>query len=123
MNKMKKNKIDISDKKTIEIIQEDFSKMFPYLKIEFISGTAKLSGKTLGEYGTRHNGGFMGISPKTTVAELVKNFYDYYNLAIEVLRHSGKAWLKASKTDYWTLEQQNKLGEELTKGIQESRSK
>jgi hypothetical protein len=37
-----------------------------------------------------------------------------YSLDMEILRHSGKAWLKTSKTNYWTLERQNKLGEELT---------
>jgi hypothetical protein len=126
MNEMKKHEIIINDEKTVEQIQEDFNKIFPFLKIEFISGlemlsanlskkTMKSSGKTIKELSTKNNRDFIHITPQTTTAELVQLFYENYNLTVDILRHSGKAWLKTSKTNYWTLEQQNKLGEELSK--------
>ena len=108
-------------------MQEDFNKMFPFLKIEFIKGHLKpsdvLSKKSiwqnnmsLGECRNMHKDGFLTLTPETTVFKLAQNFHNDYGLSIQIFRHSGKAWLETSKTNYWTLDQQNKMGEELSKG-------
>ena len=118
-------KIIINDHRKISAIQEEFNKMFPYLKIEFFAKPhniglpsskkiMKYQGKTLGECRLIHNKGIITITPQVTVAALEQNFGNVYGLSVQVFRKSGKAWLETTVTDNWTLEQQNKQGEELS---------
>lgn len=117
-------KININDHRKIFAIQHDFSEMFPYLKLAFYSKPSSINGaaskktikhpsKTLGECRTIHNKGIITITPSMTVGELAQNFSDVYGLSIHVYRKSGKMWLETTLTDNWTLEKQNKQGEEL----------
>lgn len=119
-------KITINDHRKIFAIQEEFHEAFPYLKLEFFSkphkagGTAskkiiKHESKTLGECRTVHNKGKITITPNMTVADLEQNFSNVYGLGVQVLRESGKVWLEATVTDGWTLEEQNRQGEALSK--------
>lgn len=119
-------KIVINDRRKIHAIQEDFNKQFPYLKLEFFSKPHKVGGaspkkimtvssKTLGECRTIHNPGTMTITPQMTVADLEQNFSDVYGLSVQVFRKSGKIWLETTITDKWTLEEQNRQGEALSK--------
>lgn len=118
--------ITINDHRKIFAIQEDFNKLFPYLKLEFFSkphtkGGAtsikliKYNSQTLGECRTIHNNGEISIIPAMSVAELEQHFGDIYGLGVQVFRKSGKTWLETTVTDNWTLEEQNKQGEELSK--------
>lgn len=118
--------ITINDHRKIFAIQEDFNKRFPYLKLEFFSkphtkGGAtsikliKHKSQTLGECRTIHNDGEITIVPAMSVAELEQHFGDIYGLGVQVFRKSGKTWLETTVTDNWTLEEQNKQGEELSK--------
>lgn len=119
-------KIEITDKRTISEIQDEFNKAFPYLKVEFFTkthkeraGTAKkyiiANTKTLGECRTLHTNGAFFIVPKMTVLELEKEFNKTYGLSVQLFRKSGKAWLETTVTDGWTLEEQNNEGESLSK--------
>jgi hypothetical protein len=119
-------KITINDHRKIFAIQEEFNATFPYLKLEFFSkphtqggGTAKKfikhNSKTLGECRTIHNSGDITINPSLTVNELEQRFADVYGLGVQVFRKSGKSWLETTVTDNWTLEEQNKQGEDLSK--------
>lgn len=121
-------KILINDHRKIFAIQEEFSKVFPYLKIEFFSkshtssGPASLkivknSSKTLGECRTIHNKGKLTIIPSMTVSDLEKGFNDVYGLSVQIFRKSGKSWLETSVTDGWALEEQNSQGEILSKMV------
>ncbi|MFM7023730.1 MAG: hypothetical protein ACKOXB_12210 [Flavobacteriales bacterium] len=118
-------KISIDDSKKIFQIQEEFNKLFPYLKIEFFSKPhdpgcpsakkfIKHCNKTLAECRSIHKRGKINISPKTTVNELEQDFGKNYGLGVQVFRKSGKVWLETTVTDSWTLEEQNKQGEELS---------
>ena len=120
-------KIIINDHRKIFAVQEEFSNFFPYLKIVFHARPAKKGAapsgkivsapsKTLGECRLQHNKGTITISPEMTVAELENHFSDIYGLDVSIYRQSGKAWLETSATDSWTLAQQNKMGEELSRG-------
>lgn len=119
-------KITINDRRKIFAIQEEFNSVFPYLKLEFFSKPQKSGGapaksimkhssKTLGECRTIHTKGKITIIPTMTVADLEQSFSDVYGLGIQVLRKSGKAWLETTVTDGWTLEEQNRQGEALSK--------
>lgn len=118
-------KITINDHRKIYAIQEEFNQFFPYLKLEFYSKPNKAGGassrkllkhnnKTLGECRTIHEKGTITISPSMTVSELEQSFADNYGLGLEVFRKSGKVWLETTLTEGWTLEEQNKQGEELS---------
>lgn len=115
------NKILLSDKKKIFQIQEEFQLLFPFLKIRFSAATeeqkplfcsaifnhrnAQLS------YFRKQEGNIeIIVSPEMTVAELHETFQKQYNLSIKVLRRSGKAWLETTRTNSWTLEEQNRQG-------------
>lgn len=121
-------KIIINDHRKIFAIQKDFTKQFPYLKIEFFAKPHKIGGasskkmmetssKTLGECRTIHNAGIITITPQMKVADLEQNFMDVYGLSVQVFRKSGKIWLETTVTDTWTLEEQNQQGEELSKAV------
>ncbi|CAN5397708.1 hypothetical protein BH11BAC1_BH11BAC1_06970 [soil metagenome] len=119
-------KITISDRRKISAIQNDFSETFPYLRLEFFAKPHEPGGaspkklikhpsKTLGECRTVHKSGTITITPNMTVTDLEQNFRNVYGLSIQVFRKSGKVWLETTVTDGWTLEEQNRQGEELSK--------
>ena len=116
----------IHDNRKISAIQEEFNVAFPYLKLEFFDkphspGQAsakkslRQSNKTLGECRTIHNKGTIEINANMTVSDLEQRFSDVYGLGVQVFRKSGKVWLETTVTDGWTLLEQNRQGEELSK--------
>lgn len=121
-------KIAINDNRKIVAIQEEFNKVFPYLKLEFFSRSHKAgSGSakkyiesrnlSLGEFRTLHTKKNMTITPDMTVRLVEQGFKEYYGLNIQVFRKSGKVWLETTVTDGWTLEEQNLQGESLSKDV------
>jgi hypothetical protein len=120
-------KITINDNRKIFAIQEEFSKLFPYLKLEFFSKPhaagggspkklVKHNSKTLEECRTIHTEGNITITPNMTVADLEQAFADVYGLSVQVFRQSGRVWLETTVTDGWTLQEQDKQGSALSKG-------
>jgi hypothetical protein len=118
--------ITINDHRKIHAIQADFSEMFPYLKIEFLSkakgasaeASSKLtrsSARTLGESRTIHKKGVLSITPGMSSADLEEGFRDVYGLTVRLYRKSGTEWLAITSTDKWTLQQQNEQGMALSK--------
>lgn len=123
-------KISISDSSTIKEIQEIFNKKYPYLKIEFFSKSHRIHTGTRKEYiispetkikdcRSQHQTATLDIYPKTTVAELEKNFQDVFGLFIQVFRKSGDVWIETTVTDDWTLEKQNSEAESFFNDVQE----
>jgi len=117
-------KITINDRRKIQAIQQSFSEMFPYLKLEFFSKPhkpgdtspkkfMKSSSKTIGECRTVHSNGTMTILPNMTVTDITQGFSETFGLSVQVFRKSGKVWLETSTTVNWTLEAENKAGEEM----------
>lgn len=119
-------KIVINDRRKIFAIQEEFNKMFPYLRLEFYAKPSKANGapatkfvssdsKTLAECRTLHNNGIVTIVPSMSVYDLEQQFRDVYGLGVQIFRKSGKVWLETTVTDAWTLEEQNRQGETLSR--------
>lgn len=117
--------LTIRPSRLISEIQDEFSKMFPYLKLEFFKNK---SGKRL-DYSInniiRHNqklaegqiqlvDGLIDIQPGMTVKELEDQFRKEFSLAVQVFRRSGNVWLETTMTDNWTLKHQNDHGKELS---------
>ena len=118
-------KITINDRRRIFAIKEEFNTVFPFLKLDFFSKSQTQGGspskkivehnsKTLGECRTVHNSGEITITKEMTVSELEQRFRDIYGLSIKVLRQSGNIWLEVTKTENWTLEDQNNEGRLLS---------
>lgn len=123
--------ITINDRRKIYSIQKEFNKEFPYLKIEFFSKPSKAGGaasrkliktnsKSIAECRTIHNNGKLEVTPQMTVNELEQHLMDEYGLSVQVFRKSGTVWLETTVTDGWTLEEQNKQGEELSRKVKVS---
>lgn len=114
-------KIHIDDSRVIADVQEEFNKVFPYLKIEFFKkphGVGTVSAKedmlpsetTLGKWRSEEAEGDFSISKDDTVAAVETGFQKKYGLSVQVFRKSNKVWLETSATDSWTLAEQNAQG-------------
>lgn len=117
--------ITINDQQKVFAIQKEFSKMFPFLKLEFYSKSKKGGmapytelmkhiSRTIAECRTIHSSGFITIQPHMTVSELVQGFRDTYGLSVGVFRKTEDTWLDTSETDELTLERQNGEAKELS---------
>jgi hypothetical protein len=117
--------IQIQNQRKLEEIQTDFNSAFPYLKIEFFSGTHTRggssektgmleSGITVAECRTSGKEGTLILREDMTVAELEQTFYREFGLPVQVFRKTDHhTWLETTATDFWTLKRQNQQGQEL----------
>ncbi len=117
-------KILVEPDKKINAIQDEFNNAFPYLKLEFYSRPSKSNepfkylknrSKSISEFKIMPGKKNFNITSDITAAEIHKNFMDIYGLGVQLFRKSGKAWLETTLTDSWTLAEQNRQGEELSK--------
>lgn len=120
--------MQIQDQKTLNQIQEEFSELFPFLKIEFykerhITGEGSPANEqldttlTVGDGRTVQKEGDVKITPDMKVAELEALFQKQYGLNVQVFRRSGDIWLQTTATDSWALSEQNRKGERSTQGL------
>jgi hypothetical protein len=118
-----KMEIHINKTKTINSIQEEFHKHFPYLKIEFYThahsqGEGSLKKNTLNSNLTieavqKHElSEIIKIDELMKVAELEGVFAKNFGLSVQVFRKSGNLWLQTTTTDNWTLAEQNQIAAE-----------
>jgi hypothetical protein len=121
-------KIVINDNRKLYAIQEEFSTLFPYLKLGFFGKPHQVNGeaskkiikhpsKTIGECRAIHKSGTLTITPAMTVYDLEDSFRDIFGLTVQLFRCTGNAWLETSLTDSWTLEEQNVQGMELSRKV------
>jgi hypothetical protein len=117
--------IEINEHSTLGSVQAQFNKVFPYLKVSFYS---KLTDKKNGEKlklldqlekelvllsKTAKDSVSFFITPDLSVTQLDQLFIDHFGLHILIHRNSGRLWLQINATDSWSLEEQNKQGEDL----------
>lgn len=112
--------IRINKDSKISQIQQEFSKRFPNLKIEFFKDKNNDGQLTANEMirdtetrigsirETGHDGVY-DIDGLIPVAELEKNFLDIFGVYVQVFRKSGNTWLMTTTTDHLTLSEQNHL--------------
>jgi len=117
-------KIHITDSSTTEEIKERFSRVYPFLKLEFYTkahaeneGSKKedlISGlKEIKEIRTVHNEGDFIITPETTAGEVEQGFERLFGIHIQVFRKSGRLWLETTATDGWPLKEHNEIGMDM----------
>lgn len=114
----------ISTTKTTFDLKKEFNRIFPFLRIEFfkhpcVKGTGftkdKIisSNELLGRIQLKADNFDFKFDTSITVGEFESLFFKNFGLCVQVFRKSGNVWLETSKTDDWTLEQQNEEGEQL----------
>jgi hypothetical protein len=122
---VKTKKMHITSQSTIKDVKEEFSQMFPYLKIEFFRKGYRAKQANQKDYiipgniiiGSiyNHRGErYLDIKSSMTVRELEIECEKLFGICIQVYRRSGNLWLETSMTENWTIGQQNKNGSEIS---------
>jgi hypothetical protein len=111
----------IDNSKKIKDIQAEFHQKFPFLKLEFYTGSHKRGESSpererldselpIDSVRTVHTEGSLFIREEMSVSNLEQLFLEKYGLNAQVCRLSGNLWLQTSATDSWTLAEQNRKG-------------
>ena len=114
----------ITKNSLVKDIQDQFSAYFPFLRIEFLKKSLDEKVILKKEYAiandffkrisSENNEGELHLDLKQTVAGLERDFKEYFGVSINIFRRSGNVWIETILTDDWTLERQNKEGEQIT---------
>jgi hypothetical protein len=110
---------------SVKEVQEWFTGLFPFLKINFYKTPMdgnKMNGHRVLFYPEvkmkdirqDFTDGEFEIRDTMTVLELETGFYELLGLSVQVLRKSGNLWLKTSGSNSWTLKEQNDHGREIS---------
>jgi hypothetical protein len=108
---------------TIKEVQNQFSELFPYLKMNFhrLIGNRAAGNRVLYTADVKMNdilpefkGGDWKIRDSMTIAEFEKGLLDQFGLSVQILRKSGNLWLGTSRSNSWTLKEQNDHGREIS---------
>jgi hypothetical protein len=117
-------KIRINKETTIEAIQKEFNAYYPYLKIEFFRNFPKNKPimkaeiltmvESLKHIDNFYEGKIVDVSKERTVHDVNTDFEMMFGLGAHIFRKSGNVWVETSLTEDWTLEDQNKEGEQIS---------
>jgi len=110
---------------TVQEVQEQFSRIFPFLKINIFRNPENRVNATghpvifgpdalLNQIQPKIADGELEISESMTIAALENAFFAQFGLAVQVLRKSGNLWLDTSRFNTWTLKEQNDHGREIS---------
>ena len=118
--------IPLSRRDSVKEIQDQFSQRYPFLRINFF----KKSKPGWGQSGARIilfspdilvkdinpeiSDGELVIRESMTVLELEEYFFERFGLSTQILRKSGNLWLDTSRTNSWTLKEQDDHGREIS---------
>lgn len=123
-------KLLLTNSKTIAQTKEAFSDCYPHLKIEFFTQPHDyLKGswskymiteesQTLQEIGMLKEG-VLTLSDDTITGEFEQLLGVRYGLFVQVFRKSMGTWLESTRTDVWTLGEQESHGKESSMTIVE----
>lgn len=121
--------LQINGEQMVSKLQEDFSQVFPYLKIEFYRNGSKRQERypatkmiapsrlLKDAWVYKKDKGQLKLSGDMSVTDFENALMDEFGLSAQVFRHAGNVWLETTMTDNWTLKQQNEHGRELSTGI------
>lgn len=119
----------VKGERLIQEIKTDFTKEFPFLKLEFFrNGLIRLDRypiekmisdkkKLKDAWVNKKEEGILEITGNMTVLELENALMDRFGLAAQVFRKSGNIWLETIRTDNWTLSQQNNHGLAISEDV------
>ena len=116
----------ISKSASVKEIQERFSGIFPFLRINFFKNQKSGSGLNgnrvilfspeflLNTINPEITNGELIIRESMSVLELENEFREKFGLFVQILRRSGNLWLDTSRTNSWTLREQDDHGREIS---------
>lgn len=115
-------KLQIDAQTKIKDVQQKFTEVYPFLKVEFYK---EPFGKKVSAINERlspdriiieegFKSGSIDICRHRTVAALEKEFYEKFGIALLVSRKSGNNWIATSKNGDKTLKAQNQLGKAVS---------
>ena len=124
-NEMNSLKITVASDSQIKDLQQDFNNRFPFLKIEFFKRDRNSKGENAGsspipshlrikDISHDFKPGTVDVYEDMPIGELEEKFRDLFKLSVQVYRKSGGLWLETTKTDRWTLKEQNTHGMEIS---------
>jgi hypothetical protein len=122
-------KINILANMTVQDLKKQFHAYFPYLKIELFesahlssTGSNKASmydnSQSLSTLLKNKDGGDVVIDAMTSVNSFEQLIDEGFGLHVQVFRKSGDLYIETTKTDDWTLGQQNAEGKLSCEGHQ-----
>ena len=111
----------ITKDNTVQDIRNEFTSLFPNLKIEFYTESHEEHGGSKKKYEILHDIKLGTISPgmkdneliidgEMTVKELESAFKELFGFSVQVFRKSKGIWLQTTSTDDWSLNVQNEKG-------------
>ncbi len=111
----------ISKEKTLQDLQLEFNKYYPYLTIEFYKNPheygksseeeERLNPKLkVGDLRKSDTNGYIPMHSYQKVGRFEQLFAKTFGLYVQVFRKSYGKWLQTWATDMWTLEEQNNRG-------------
>lgn len=118
-------KLQIGTDTKISDVQNKFAEEYPFLKVEFYKkqySEMEVSAKKdrispdiiISEQGKFIKADSIDINPERTVGAVEKEFYEKFDVVMQVSRKSGNIWIETSKTDDRTLMAQNQLGKTMS---------
>jgi hypothetical protein len=113
--------LHINDNRLLREIQMDFSKFYPYLRMEFFhvstAGSSSSSEPTaispyvkVGSVRRNHHQGAIYLFPNTTVKDLEDRMNKEFNLGTEIYHYTKAGWLQTDAVDMATLNELNDQG-------------
>jgi hypothetical protein len=117
-------KVDITKETSVQHAQKQFNGLYPYLKIEFFRNFHKnnsvlkagiiTAGESFNHIAIFYKAGSIDLDKNRTVRDITRDFEHTFGLPALVFRKSGNVWVATSLTEDWTLEDQNKQGEQIS---------
>jgi hypothetical protein len=119
-------KILLHSNRTVEEIKEEFSTIFPFLRIAFSTKKQESEGvineevdpsTQLIEVSGVLKEGDIDINPTDTIKEVEQKFEKQYGLPVHIFRKQKDVWMDTNITDDLTLQEQNTWGRETSKPL------
>lgn len=109
--------ISINDQRTLKEIQLEFSRYYPYLRLEFLQATERetpfgnidLHVKA-GTIRKKHHSGELYIFHNTKVGELEAMMIEQFGLSVEIYHYTKGGWIQTDVTNMATLNELNEQG-------------
>ena len=113
---------------TIKELKKQFSKYFPYLKLEaFQQSHGRKEGSALhkkiedrvrlSELGNLVKEGVFSFDDSMIVADFEQNLQTEFGLPVQVFRKAGNLWIQTMGTDSLSLKKQNEMGLAASKPV------
>ncbi len=114
-------KIKINNSTTVNDVQQQFQKAYPYLKIEFADKSHEFGETTktkhwydksfkLSAISKKLNADTIGVQGWKKTGDVEEEFKTKFLLFPQIYRREGSQWIQTAGTDVFTLDEQNEIG-------------